>query len=104
LIDKRWDSSTLHVRFFRGPEFCTNHYLVIAKVTEKLTGNKQAAQKFDVEEFNLRNRRERDVTEQYQINISNRFAALEKLNDSEDINKTWENIKENTNTSAKKKV
>jgi hypothetical protein len=38
---------------------------VIAKVTEKLTVNKQAAQKIDVETFNLRNRREREVREQY---------------------------------------
>jgi hypothetical protein len=31
----------------------------------------------------------------------NRFAALENLNDSEDINRAWENIKENIKTSAK---
>jgi hypothetical protein len=54
-----------------------------------------------VEKFKLRNRREREVWEQYQIKISKKFAALEKLNDSEDINKTWENTKENTKTSAK---
>ena len=29
---------------------------------------------------------------QYQIKISNRFAALENLSDSEDINRAWENI------------
>jgi hypothetical protein len=50
---------------------------VVAKVTEKLTVSKQAAQNFDVEKFNLRNRREREVREQYQIKISNRFVALE---------------------------
>ena len=42
-----------------------------------------------------------EVWKQYQIAISNRFAALDNLNDSEDINKAWENIKENTKTSAK---
>jgi hypothetical protein len=41
------------------------------------------------------------VKEQYQINISNRFAALENLNDSKDINRAWENIKENVKISAK---
>jgi hypothetical protein len=30
-----------------------------------------------------------------------RFAALEKLNDSDDTNRAWENFKENIKTSAK---
>jgi hypothetical protein len=29
------------------------------------------------------------------------FAALEKLNDNEDINRAWENIEENIKTTAK---
>ena len=31
----------------------------------------------------------------------NRFAALGKLSDGDDINRAWENIKENIKTSAK---
>ena len=38
---------------------------------------------------------------QYQIEITNRFAALENLNDDEDVNSTRDNIKENIKTSAK---
>jgi hypothetical protein len=38
---------------------------------------------------------------QYQIEIKNRFAALENLSDDEEINKAWENTKENIKTSAK---
>jgi len=37
----------------------------------------------------------------YPIKISNKFAALENLNDREDINGDWENIKEYIKTSAK---
>ena len=33
--------------------------------------------------------------------LSKRFAALENLNDSRDINRAWENIKENMKLSAK---
>jgi hypothetical protein len=33
-----------------------------------------------------------EVRTQYQIKISNRFAALMNLNDSEDINRAWEKI------------
>jgi len=42
-----------------------------------------------------------EVRNQYRIKISNRFLALENLNDSEDINRTWENNKENIKISAK---
>jgi hypothetical protein len=44
----------------------------------------------------LRRLNEPEVREQYQIEITNRFAALENLN--EDVNRTWENIKENIQT------
>jgi len=55
--------------------------------------SKQAAQKFDVGSFNLRKLNELEVRKQYQIEIANRFAALENLSDSEDINRVWESIK-----------
>ena len=45
--------------------------------------------------FNLRKLSELEVRNEYQIKISNRFASLENLNDGEDINRAWENIKEN---------
>jgi hypothetical protein len=40
-----------------------------------------------------------EVRKQNQVKTSNRFAALENLNDSEEINRAWEN-KENIETSA----
>jgi len=43
-----------------------------------------------VEKFNLRKLSELEVGTKYQIKISNKFAALENLNDSEDINRAWE--------------
>jgi hypothetical protein len=36
-----------------------------------------------------------------QFKISERFAALQKLSDSEDLSRDWENIKENNKISAK---
>jgi hypothetical protein len=51
--------------------------VVVAKVTEMLAGSKQAAQKFDVERFNCRKPSELEVRKHYQIQLSNRFAALE---------------------------
>jgi hypothetical protein len=73
---------------------------VVAKVRERLAVNKQAAQKFYAERFNLRNLSELEVRKQYQLKISNRSAVLENLNVSEDVNTAWENIKENIQISA----
>jgi len=64
--------------------------------------SKPTAQKLDGERFNLRKLNELEVRKEYQIEISKKFAALENLNDSKDINGAWENIKENIETAAKK--
>jgi hypothetical protein len=74
---------------------------LVTKVRERLAASEQAAQNFDGERFNLRKRNELDVRKQYQVKISNRFAALESLSDSEDITRAWEKIKEDIKTSAK---
>ena len=74
---------------------------MIAQVRERLTVSKQAANKFEVERFNLRKLNELEVKKQYQIKISNRFAALENLSYSEDIDRAWENIKEITKPQIK---
>jgi hypothetical protein len=58
---------------------------VVAKVRERLTVRKQTAQKFDGERFNLKKLTDLEVRKKYQIEIANRFAALENLSDDEDI-------------------
>jgi hypothetical protein len=75
--------------------------LVVAKFRERLAVSKQAAQNSDGERFNLRKLKELEVKEKIQIEFTKRFAALEGLDDEEDINRAWENIKENIKTSAK---
>jgi len=77
---------------------------VVAKVRERFAVSKQATQKFNGERFNLRKLNELEVRKQYQIEITNRFAALENLNGSEDIKRTWENIIKNIKTSAKESL
>ena len=56
---------------------------------------------FDGAKFILRKINELEVRKEYQIEISNRFAALENLSDGEDTNRTCENTKENIKTPGK---
>ena len=77
------------MRSFRGDDSDTYHYLVIAKVKQRLAVGKQAAQRFQKPRFNLRKLNESKVREHYQIEITNRFAALENVKDEEDVNRTW---------------
>jgi hypothetical protein len=63
LIDRRRHSSILHVQSYRGADCDTDHYLVIAKLRERLAISKQAAQKFDGEKFILRKLNEPEVKE-----------------------------------------
>jgi len=104
LIHRRWHSSILDLGSFRGADCDIDHYLVIAKVRERLAVGKQAAQRFDRQRFNLRKLNEPEVREYYQIEITNRFAALENVNDEEDVKMTWEHIKENIQTSGKESL
>ena len=50
---------------------------------------------FDCERFNLTKLNELEVGKENQIEVTNSFEALGNLNNGDDINKAWENIKEN---------
>jgi hypothetical protein len=54
LIDRRWYSRILEVQRSRGADCDADHYLVTAKVRERLAVNKQAPQKFHGERFNMK--------------------------------------------------
>jgi hypothetical protein len=63
LIDGRRHSSILDVRSFRGADCDTVHYLVVAKVRERLAVSKRAARTIDTERFNVKDLNEGSVKE-----------------------------------------
>jgi len=77
---------------------------VVAKVGERLALRKETAQKFDVKKFILKKLSELEVRKECRIEISNKFVALESLNDRYDINRVWENVKQNIKTSGRESL
>jgi hypothetical protein len=79
LVDRRRHSNVLDVRSLRAADCDSDHYLVVAKVKERLAGNKQRSQRCHMERFNLKKLNEVEGKEQFRVEVSNRFAALEYL-------------------------
>jgi hypothetical protein len=65
---------------------------VVVKVRERLAVSQQSTYGYNLERFNLKKLNEVEDKEQY-CEISNRFAALEKLDTEMDINKAREKIR-----------
>jgi endonuclease/exonuclease/phosphatase family metal-dependent hydrolase len=54
LTDRRRHSSILDVRSFRGANCDTDHYLVVAKIRERLAVSKRPVNKMDMDRINLK--------------------------------------------------
>jgi hypothetical protein len=63
---------------------------VVAKVSERLAASKQTTQRVHMERFNVKKLSEVEGEEQYRVEISNRFTALENLDTEMNVNKAWE--------------
>jgi hypothetical protein len=57
-----------------------------------------------MERFNLNKLNEIEDEEQYRVEISNRFAALETLVTEVDISRAWETVTENIQISDKARL
>jgi hypothetical protein len=104
LVDRRRHSNVLDVQSFRAADCDTGHYLVVAKVRERLTVNKQRSQRFDMERFNLKKLNDVKGKEQFRVEVSNRYVALEDLDVVVEINSAWETFRENIKISAKESL
>ncbi|PNF26181.1 hypothetical protein B7P43_G04378 [Cryptotermes secundus] len=66
--------------------------------------SKQTTHRVHMERFNLKKLNEVEGKEQYCVEISNRFTALEILETELDVNRVWEAIRENVKMSAKESL
>jgi hypothetical protein len=54
LVERQRHSNILHVRSFGAADCDSDHYLVVAKVRDRLALNKQRSHRFHMERFNLK--------------------------------------------------
>jgi hypothetical protein len=66
--------------------------------------NKQRSHRFNIERLNLKKLNDVEGKEQFRVEVSNRFAALEDLDAEVEINSAWETIRENINISANESI
>jgi hypothetical protein len=69
-------------------------FLTLKKITHRL----------HMERFNLKNLKEVECKEQYCVEVSNRFTALENVDTEVDINRIWETIRGKIKISAKESL
>jgi hypothetical protein len=100
LIYRGFHSSILDVQSFRGGDCESDHYLVVAKVREKLAVSKQTTHRVHMERLNLEILNKVEGNEQYLVEISNRFAASENLGAEVCVHRTRKitNLREKKNS------
>jgi hypothetical protein len=78
--------NVLDVQSFRAADCDSDHYLAVAKVRGRLAVNKQRSQRFHMERFHLKKLNVVEGKEQFRVEVSNRFVALE------DLTQRWKSI------------
>ncbi|KAJ4451928.1 hypothetical protein ANN_03409 [Periplaneta americana] len=107
LIDKRRHTSIVDIRTFRGADCNSDHYLVIGELRERLSVAKRVEQQVNITKFNILKLKDEEAKQNYQVEISNRFATLESSDEVEkelDVNSVWENIRDSIKIAAEQSI
>ena len=81
--------------------------MVIGELRERLSVAKRVEQQVNIRRFNIPKLKDEETKRHYQVEISNRFAALGSSNEVEeelDVNSVWENIRNNIKIAAEQGI
>ncbi len=96
----RWASSVQDVRAYRGADVGSDHYLVVATLKIKL---KSMASKTMHKILDIGKLRKEPIQKQFQLQLSNRFSALEHQENTEkDVEEEWKIINDTIISTARK--
>ena len=102
LVDKRRQSSIIDIRSLRGADCDTDHYLVVTTIRERLSLKMRINQHVVADRSNLNKLVDRETRKEYQIDVANRFSALEGLEISS-VDDTWVKIRDSIKALQKRK-
>jgi hypothetical protein len=100
-IDRRRHSSIFYVRIFRGADCDSDHYLVVENVRERLAMSKPAAQKTDMERFDLKKLNEGKLKVPG-YNHKHVCTSRKIKENNGDFSRTWDSVRQNIGVSAQK--
>lgn len=95
LIDPRHKTSVLDVHSLRSVECGSDHYLVLAKVRQRIALEKRQNTTKAPERIAVNKLKRREIAEEFRLKLQNRFQRLE-TNDEEDVEnveRKWNDIK-----------
>ena len=111
-ITKRWATSLMDPRSYRGADFASDHSLVVAKLKMKLkkqgTAHKNRIKAYDVEKL-----KQSEIQDLYNLEVKNRFQALVDIEwpeccsecvEHEHVEPKWEDLKIVINSVAEEVV
>ncbi|KAJ4441255.1 hypothetical protein ANN_11109 [Periplaneta americana] len=91
----------------QGADCNSDHYLVIGELRERLSVAKRVEQQVNITKFNILKLKDEEAKQNYQVEISNRFATLESSDEVDkelDVNSVWENIRDSIKIAAEQSI
>ncbi|KAJ4426456.1 hypothetical protein ANN_27270 [Periplaneta americana] len=89
---------------YHGADCNSDHYLVIGELRERLSVAKRVEQQVNITKFNIFKLKDEEAKQNYQVEISNRFATLESSEKELDVNSVWENIRDSIKIAAEQSI
>ena len=101
MINKRWRRSVIDTRTYRGADVNSDHILLRARIQLKLRAVRkvQGRRRFAVHKL-----KQQEVKEAFKLELRNRFSALEDLEDENNIDGKWDNIRDCLTSAATEKL